>query len=625
MNTNGEEANEDDDDLARERDLLAFLIEKLKYEIDDIKNHNKLFESSNKTLVDKLKSEIEDFKNKYKCLKSSLKKYKASNTKLANNNQLMSKDIDKFQIELARYNDVNYALEVETECAKAKGLLQSQEQIKHDKVWKQKESSSFQELNVKYFEIQDLKVQLQDKSIAIRVISTTSVSRPQLKSNRLEDRVLHNNSQGKMKEVEDHRRNFKIKQPIAVPISTREPKRIVNQFVATPYKRTVASKSANQTPRSVLRKLYEHVSKTCSWWYPKLTPPGYKWIAKSITRNVKMNVSFPFRIKSRTSNNSEPKTIRKSNLSNTPLTFNSFVARRDNPVHHRRWELKAHDGQSQASNLRECHYQKGVLHQWAESQFILCSCGTDLYSTTLQDINSPNLICLIAKDSSSQAWLWHRCLSHLNFDSINLLSKYDIVTSLPKLKFFKDHLCSSFELGKAKRKSFKTKTIPSSKRRLQLLHMDLCGFMRVESINGKKYMLVIIDDYSRYTWTHFLRSKDETPEVLIDFLRLVQRGLHAQVRTVRTDKGTKFLNKNLHAYFAKEGINHQTSIARTPKQNGVVERRNHPLVEATRTMLSAAKVPLFFWAEAMATACFTQNRSLVIPRYEKTPYHIING
>nr|GEZ60442.1 hypothetical protein [Tanacetum cinerariifolium] len=154
--------------------------------------------------------------------------------------------------------------------------------------------------------------------------------------------------------------------------------------------------------------------------------------------------------------------------------------------------------------------------------------------------------------------------------------------------------------------------------------MDSCGPMRVESINGKKYFLVIIDDYSIYTWTHFLRSKDETPEVLINFLRLFQRELHAQVKTVRTDKGTEFLNKTLHAYFASEGVHHQTFVARTPEQNGVVERRNRTLVEACRTILSAAKVPLYFWAEAIATACFTQNRSLVIPRHEKTPYHIIN-
>nr|GFB37388.1 retrovirus-related Pol polyprotein from transposon TNT 1-94 [Tanacetum cinerariifolium] len=275
------------------------------------------------------------------------------------------------------------------------------------------------------------------------------------------------------------------------------------------------------------------------------------------------------------------------------------------------------------------------------------SLGTDLYTITLQDTNSPNPICLVAKATSSQAWLWHHRLSHLNFDTINSLSKNDIVVGLPKLKFIKDHLCSSCELGKAKRKSFHTKLTPSSKRRLQLLHMDLCGPMRVASINGKIYVLVIVDDYSRYTWTHFLRSKDETPEVLIDFLRLVQRGLQAQVGVVRTGKGTEFFNQTLHTYFAAEGIQHQTSVARTPEQNGVVKRRNQGIqhqtsvartpeqngvvkrrnrtfVKVARTMLSAAKVPLFFWAEAIATACFTQNRSLVIPRHEKTPYHIIN-
>ncbi|GJW76995.1 putative ribonuclease H-like domain-containing protein [Tanacetum coccineum] len=132
--------------------------------------------------------------------------------------------------------------------------------------------------------------------------------------------------------------------------------------------------------------------------------------------------------------------------------------------------------------------------------------------------------------------------------------------------------------------------------------MDLCGPMRVASINGKKYILVIVDDYSRYTWTLFLRSKDETPEVLKDFLTMIQRNLQAQVITVRTDRGTEFLNKTLHAYFKEEGIEHQTSTPRTPEQNGVVERRNRTLVEAARTMLSASKLPLSFWAEAVVAS-----------------------
>ncbi|GJX95389.1 retrovirus-related pol polyprotein from transposon TNT 1-94 [Tanacetum coccineum] len=160
----------------------------------------------------------------------------------------------------------------------------------------------------------------------------------------------------------------------------------------------------------------------------------------------------------------------------------------------------------------------------------------DLYIISLQESSSPTLICFMAKASLTQAWLWHHCLSHLNFYTINLLSKNDIVNGLPKLKYVNDQLCSSCKMGKAKRSNFKTKTIPSSKGWLHLLHMDLCGPMWVESINGKKYILVIVDDYSRYTWTYFMRSKDKIPEVLIDFLKMIQHGLQAQVINVQTNK-----------------------------------------------------------------------------------------
>nr|GFD51229.1 integrase, catalytic region, zinc finger, CCHC-type, peptidase aspartic, catalytic [Tanacetum cinerariifolium] len=96
--------------------------------------------------------------------------------------------------------------------------------------------------------------------------------------------------------------------------------------------------------------------------------------------------------------------------------------------------------------------------------------------------------------------------------------------------------------------------------------------MRVASINGKKYIMVIVDDYSRYTWTLFLRSKDETPEVLNDFLTMIQRNLQALVITVRTARGIEFLNKTLNAFFKEEGIKHQTSTARTLEQNGIIKR-----------------------------------------------------
>nr|GEV65632.1 Gag-Pol polyprotein [Tanacetum cinerariifolium] len=141
----------------------------------------------------------------------------------------------------------------------------------------------------------------------------------------------------------------------------------------------------------------------------------------------------------------------------------------------------------------------------------------------------------------------------------------DIMISLPKFKYVKDQPCSSCELSKAKRSSFKSKVVSSSKGRLNLLYIDLCGPMRVASINGKKYILVIVEDYSRYTWTLFLRSKDETPDVLKDFLTMIQRNLQALVITIRTDRGTEFLKKTLNAFFEEKGIEHQTSTARTPE------------------------------------------------------------
>nr|GEW01891.1 retrovirus-related Pol polyprotein from transposon TNT 1-94 [Tanacetum cinerariifolium] len=416
----------------------------------------------------------------------------------------------------------------------------------------------------------------------------------------MEDKVLLNNSQGKKQEVEDHRRNVKFsknktsvttcndslnaktsnvnfvcatcekcvlngkhdmcvlksrngvnsrtKMPMAVPVSSRQPKRIVNQSVATPLRKTVALESTNQKPRHTNRKLYKNVSKTCSWWYPKFTPPGYNWKPKSQIGDVNPNLVeiILFIVDSGCSKHM---TGNLKLLINFMEKFQGTVKFKNNqiaPI------LSYEDLVQGAVTIKWVYYIKGLNHNlFSVGQFcdadlevafrkstcyirdlkgndlLTGSHGTDLYSITLQDTSSPNPIYLMAKATSSQAGLWHRRLSHLNFDTINLLSKNDIVIGLPKLKFVKDHLCSSCELGKSKRKSFQTKTTPSSKRRLQLLHMDLCGPMRVESINGRKYVLVIVDDCSRYTWTHFLRSKDETPEVLIDFLRLVQRGLHA--------------------------------------------------------------------------------------------------
>ncbi|GJW75740.1 retrovirus-related pol polyprotein from transposon TNT 1-94 [Tanacetum coccineum] len=250
---------------------------------------------------------------------------------------------------------------------------------------------------------------------------------------------------------------------------------------------------------------------------------------------------------------------------------------------------------------------------------------TNLYTINLYDMASASPICLMARATPTKSWLWHQRLSHLNFDTINDLAKNDLVSGLPKFKYAKEHLCPSCEQGKSKRASHPPKPVPNSKQRLHLLHMDLCGPMRVASINGKRYILVIVDDYSRYTWVHFLRTKDETPEVIKNFLKNIYVRLQAPVIIVRTDNGTEFKNHALKEYFDSVGITHETSAAKTPQQNGVVERRNRTLVEAARTMLIFSHAPLFLWAEAIATACYTQNRSIIHRRFNKTPYELIQG
>ncbi|GJS68422.1 retrovirus-related pol polyprotein from transposon TNT 1-94 [Tanacetum coccineum] len=144
--------------------------------------------------------------------------------------------------------------------------------------------------------------------------------------------------------------------------------------------------------------------------------------------------------------------------------------------------------------------------------------------------------------------------------------------------------------------------------------MDLCGPMRVETINGKRYILIIVDNYSRYTWVYFLHTKDEASEMIIKFINQIQRNMKLQVLKVRFDNGTEFKNEKLRSYYENLGIIHQKLIARTPQQNGVVEHRNQTLVGAARTMLIFSRSPEFLWAEAISKACFTQNRSLVHTR-----------
>ncbi|GJT63019.1 retrovirus-related pol polyprotein from transposon TNT 1-94 [Tanacetum coccineum] len=172
---------------------------------------------------------------------------------------------------------------------------------------------------------------------------------------------------------------------------------------------------------------------------------------------------------------------------------------------------------------------------------------TNLYTISLDDMLRTSLICLLSKALKTKSWLWHRRLSLLNFACV---------------------------LGKSKKSSHQPKTEDTNQEKLYLLHMDLCGPMRVASINGKMYILVIVEDYSRFTWVRFLRTKDEAPEAIIKCIKNIQVRLNVTIPNIRTDNGTEFINQTLREFYENVGISHQTSVARTPQQNDVVERRN---------------------------------------------------
>ncbi|GJV37662.1 retrovirus-related pol polyprotein from transposon TNT 1-94 [Tanacetum coccineum] len=250
---------------------------------------------------------------------------------------------------------------------------------------------------------------------------------------------------------------------------------------------------------------------------------------------------------------------------------------------------------------------------------------SSLYTISISELAASSPVCLMSKATSTKSWLWHQRLSYLNFGTINQLTSKDLVDGLPKFKYKKDHLCSACEQGKSKKASLSPKLVPSTEFKLELIHMDLCGPMRVAIINGKKYIPVIVDDYSRYIWVYFLRTKDEDPDMIINFINQVQWNLKAQILKIRTDNGIEFKNDKLRSFYVKLGIVYNASIDRTPQQNGVVKRRNRTLVEAACTMLIFSNSQEFLWVEAIATACFTQNRSIIHTRYNKTPYWLIRG
>ncbi|KAJ9544361.1 hypothetical protein OSB04_024068 [Centaurea solstitialis] len=242
---------------------------------------------------------------------------------------------------------------------------------------------------------------------------------------------------------------------------------------------------------------------------------------------------------------------------------------------------------------------------------------TNLYTIKLQHILSNNSTCFISKTLLQQSLLWHRRLSHLNYRYIDRFVKHQLVSGIPMIKFETEQLCSSCAQGKMKRASRPPKPEQGSKSPLSLIHMDLCVPMKTVSLASRKYVLIYLDNV--------LKTKDDTSQLIINFVKVVQVQLKLLVQTVRSDNGTEFKYKLLKSFYNSSGITQTFYAARTPEQNGVVKRRNRTLVEAARSMLAQSQLPQYLWAEAVNTACYTLNKSIIHRRFGKTSYHILFG
>ncbi|GJS42030.1 putative ribonuclease H-like domain-containing protein [Tanacetum coccineum] len=262
-----------------------------------------------------------------------------------------------------------------------------------------------------------------------------------------------------------------------------------------------------------------------------------------------------------------------------------------------------------------------------ESHVLLKVCRKDnMYSVDLKNIvPKGGLTCLFAKATSDESKLWHRRPGQINFKTMNKLVKGNLVRGLPSKVFDNNQNCVACQKGKQHRASCKSKTVSSISQPLHMFHMDLFGPTFVKSLMKKMYCLVVTDDYSRFSWVFFLATKDETSCILKSFITRVENLIDQKVKVIRCDNGTEFKNKEMNQFSERKGIKREFSIARTPPQNGVAERKNRTLIEAARTMLADSKLPTTFWAEAVNIACYVQNRVLVTKPHKKTPYELFLG
>jgi transposase InsO family protein len=205
------------------------------------------------------------------------------------------------------------------------------------------------------------------------------------------------------------------------------------------------------------------------------------------------------------------------------------------------------------------------------------------------------------------------------------LLKEKHILGLTNVQFEKERICKACQARKQVGVPHPPKSIVTTTSPLELIHMDLFGLVAYVSIGGNKYDLVIVDDYSRFTWAFFVYDKSEVQGKVKTFIRRAQREFSLPIKKVQSDNGSEFHNTNDEEFLNEEGIKHEFLAPYTPQQNGVVERKNRTLIDMARTMLDEYKTQDNYWAEAINTACHAINRLYLHKYYKKTSYELLTG
>ena len=229
------------------------------------------------------------------------------------------------------------------------------------------------------------------------------------------------------------------------------------------------------------------------------------------------------------------------------------------------------------------------------------------------------------KSPETKEDVWHRRFGHLGLRNLQRLSRKNLVDGFDYDASKELTFCEPCVEGKQHRNRFPSDGRKRAEKPLDLVHSDLCGKMNAQSLSGAEYFLTFIDDKTHYVWVYILKSKDLVFKQFLEWKAMVEKSTGRKLKTLRTDNGGEFTSREFDAYLKAEGVRHELTVPKTPEQNGVAERMNRTLMEAVRSMLSGAKLPHKFWAEALSTATYLLNRSPTKAVKGMTPYEAWTG